>query len=574
MFNRYYQDELNKLKGLAVEFSQANPALAPMLSGASADPDVERLLEGVAFLTGLTRQKLDDEFPEFVQELTNLLFPHYLRPIPSCTLVSFAPKGVQMETVHIPVGTKLDSVPVDGTPCRFRTCADVQVHPISIVGSRVSSGAGSTPKIVLTLALDGIDVTQLTASSLRLFLSNGYSDASRMLLLMVNHVKSVSVCVPGGTAFDLGVKALRHSGFDSELLPYPTQAFQGYRCLQEFFVQPEKFLFIDVEGLDKWQHRSQGSRFELTLTLDQIPDWMPEVRDDSFMLNVTPAVNLFEHAAEPVNHDHRTSEYRLMPEAANRMHYQIYSVDRVVGYQQGAAKERPYLPFGLLRHDGTSTLSYHTTLRAATVGRGSDVFLSVAYPPGETPLPETLSVQITCTNRQLPEGLKLGDLSKPTSSSPDRMSFRNIRPMTSPLNPPTGEALLWRLVSHVSLNFLSIASAVNLRALLGLYVFSERQEQGQEAANRRRVEGIQDVTATRETRLVGRGSVLRGQQIRIKCRLDYFAGIGDMYLFGCVLDRFIGDYASINSYTRVELEDAFTGAVFKWPPRLGLQPLL
>ena len=134
--------------------------------------------------------------------------------------------------------------------------------------------------------------------------------------------------------------------------------------------------------------------------------------------------------------------------------------------------------------------------------------------------------------------------------------------------------MLWRLVSHVSLNFLSIASAVNLRALLGLYVFSERQEQGQEAANRRRVEGIQDVTATRETRLVGRGSVLRGQQIRIKCRLDYFAGIGDMYLFGCVLDRFIGDYASINSYTRVELEDAFTGAVFKWPPRLGLQPLL
>ncbi|MGB4117604.1 MAG: type VI secretion system baseplate subunit TssF [Polaromonas sp.] len=574
MFNRYYQDELNKLKGLAVEFSQANPALAPMLSGASADPDVERLLEGVAFLTGLTRQKLDDEFPEFVQELTNLLFPHYLRPIPSCTLVSFAPKGVQMETVHIPVGTNLDSVPVDGTPCRFRTCADVQAHPIALAGSRVVSGTGATPKIVLTLALEGIDVTQLTASSLRLFLGNGYSEASRMLLLLVNHVKSVSVSVPGGAVFDLGAKALRHSGFDSELLPYPTQAFQGYRCLQEFFVQPEKFLFVDVEGLDKWHNRSPGGRFELTFTLDQIPEWMPDIRDDSFMLNVTPAVNLFEHAAEPVNHDHRTSEYRLMPEAANRLHYQIYSVDHVVGYQQGAAKERPYLPFGLLRHDGTSTLSYHTTLRAATVGRGSDVFLSVAYPPGETPLPETLSVQITCTNRQLPESLKLGDLSKPTSSSPDRMSFRNIRPMTSPLNPPTGEALLWRLISHVSLNFLSVASAVNLRALLGLYVFSERQEQGQEAANRRRVEGIQDVTATRETRLVGRGSVLRGQQIRIKCRLDYFAGIGDMYLFGCVLDRFIGDYAGINSYTRVEVEDAFTGAVFKWPPRLGLQPLL
>ena len=574
MFNRYYQDELNKLKGLAVEFSHANPALAPMLSGSSADPDVERLLEGVAFLTGLTRQKLDDEFPEFVQELANLLFPHYLRPIPSCTLVSFAPKGVQMEPINVPAGSKLDSVPVDGTPCRFRTCADVLVQPVTLASARLVNGSGKAPQIVLTFALDGIDVSQFTASSLRLFLGNGYADASRMLLLLVNHVKSVGVSVVGGDVCDLGGKALRHSGFDCELLPYPSQAFQGYRCLQEFFVQPEKFLFVDVLGLDKWVARAQSSRFELIFTLDQLPDWMPDVRDDSFMLNVTPAVNLFEHSADPVNHDHRSSEYRLMPEAANRLHYQIYSVDSVVGYQQGAAKERPYLPFGLLRHDGTAALSYHTTLRAATVGRGSDVFLSVAYPPGDIPLPETLSVQITCTNRQLPEGLKLGDLCKPTSSSPDRMSFRNIRAMTSPLNPPTGEALLWRLVSHVSLNFLSIASAVNLRALLGLYVFSERQEQGQEVANRRRVEGIQEVTATRETRLVGRGSVLRGQQIRIKCRSDFFAGIGDMYLFGCVLDRFIGDYAGINSYTRVELEDAFTGAVFTWPPRLGLQPLL
>ena len=82
------------------------------------------------------------------------------------------------------------------------------------------------------------------------------------------------------------------------------------------------------------------------------------------------------------------------------------------------------------------------------------------------------------------------------------------------------------------------------------------------------------MSVARETRLIGRGSILRGQQVRIKCRLDSFASIGDMYLFGCVLDRFIADYAGVNSYTRVELEDAFTGVLFKWPPRLGQQPLL
>jgi type VI secretion system protein ImpG len=126
----------------------------------------------------------------------------------------------------------------------------------------------------------------------------------------------------------------------------------------------------------------------------------------------------------------------------------------------------------------------------------------------------------------------------------------------------------------VSLNFLSVASAETLQALLSLYVFSERQEQTQEAANRRRISGIQEVAATPETRLIGRGSLLRGQLVRIKCRQDHYAGIGDLYLFGCMLERLIADYAGINSYTRVELVDAFSGAVYKWPPRLGQQLLL
>jgi type VI secretion system protein ImpG len=575
MFNRYYEDELNKLKELAVEFSQANPALAPMLSGASADPDVERLLEGVAFLTGLTRQKLDDEFPEFVQELANLLFPHYLRPIPACTLVSFAPKGLLAETVRIPAGTKIDSVPVDGTPCRFRTCTDLDVHPLSLSSAQLVTTAGSAARIALRFELQAIDVSQFTATSIRLFLGGGYAEASKLLLLLSQHVKSLNISGMDGAACELGPRSIRLSGFDGELLPYPGHAFQGYRCLQEFFVQPEKFLFVDIENLERWTDRGKSNTFEVTLLLDQLPEWMPEIRAEAFQLNITPAINLFEHAADPISNEHKATEYRLLPEGANREHYQIYSVDQVVGYQQGVARERVYSPFGMFTPDGGDvSLNYRTVRRAATVGRGSDIYLSVTYPAGQLPVAETLSVQVTCTNRMLSESLKLGDLCRPTDTSPDRMTFRNIRRMTPPLNPPSGEALLWRMISHVSLNFLSIANAMNLKALLGLYVFSERQEQGAEVANRRRIESIQDVTATRETRLVGRGSILRGQRVRIKCRLDYFASIGDMYLFGCVLDRFIADYASINSYTRVELEDAFTGALFKWPPRLGQQPLL
>lgn len=574
MFIKYYEDELLKLKQLGVEFAQANPALAPMLSGASSDPDVERLLEGVAFLTGLTRQKLDDEFPEFVQELANLLFPHFLRPVPSTTLVRFAPKALLTDSVRIGAATDLDSVPVDGTVCRFRTCCDVIVHPLALSGARIDNRAGQAPALVLDFALQGITLAQWTSDSVRLFLNGAYPDAAKLFLLLQQHALGVRVG-DGASSRELGKQALQASGFDMDFLPVERHAFPGYRTVQEFFVQPSKFLFIDLVGLTRWSERGKGDQFSVRIALDQLPDWMQQIGPDDFALHVTPAINVFAHEAAPITHEHRVTEYRVLPEGQPRHHFQIYSIDRVVGYQQGQVQERLYQPFGLFeRGSASATPSYRTSLRPATVGRGSDLFLSVNYPADAVPLPETLSLRITCTNGSLPDSLTLGDLKVPTSSSPDRMLFANIRPFTPAINAPVGEALLWRVIAHTSLNVLSIASAANLKSLLSLYLFAERSERNEEAANRRRIDGIEDVTATPETRLVGRGCIMRGQLVAITCRLDNFAGIGDLYLFGCVLNRFLSDYAGINAYTRVTLSDSLSGAMFSWPPRLGQQPLL
>ena len=99
MLSTYYQQELQKLRELARDFAKIHPAIAPMLSGTTSDPDVERLLEGVAFLTGLLHHKLDDEFPELIHGLIDIIFPHYLRPIPSTSIVMFTPKPSMMETM-------------------------------------------------------------------------------------------------------------------------------------------------------------------------------------------------------------------------------------------------------------------------------------------------------------------------------------------------------------------------------------------------------------------------------------------------------------------------------------------
>lgn len=91
---RYYEEEMRYLKEAGLEFSKAHPDRAAMLNldrVGTRDPYVERLFEGFAFLTGRIRQKLDDDFPELTEGLVNMLWPHYLRMIPSLTVLELIP---------------------------------------------------------------------------------------------------------------------------------------------------------------------------------------------------------------------------------------------------------------------------------------------------------------------------------------------------------------------------------------------------------------------------------------------------------------------------------------------------
>ena len=125
MFAKYYQDELAWLREMGAELAAARPDMARYLGEPGADPDVERLLEGFAFLTGRIRQKLDDEFPELTHGFMDMFCPHYLRPIPSMAILQITPKPNQnVAGVVVPRGTPIDSKPVDGTRCRFRTVAE------------------------------------------------------------------------------------------------------------------------------------------------------------------------------------------------------------------------------------------------------------------------------------------------------------------------------------------------------------------------------------------------------------------------------------------------------------------
>ncbi|KWC39193.1 type VI secretion system protein ImpG [Burkholderia ubonensis] len=574
--NRYYEDELVRLRELAAEFGRVHPLLAPMLGAPSGDPDVERLLEGVAFLTGLTRQKLDDGLPELVQELAHLLFPHSLRPVPAATLIAFEPRGALRERAVIAAGTEIESMPVDGTACRFRTCGDLVVEPIALVGCRFVPPADGGPALRLDFEMLGIDASEWNATRIRLFVGGERLHASRLFALVMQHVVSIDIaCGPPdlpGPRSALGSRALRLAGFDDALLPCPERTFPGFRLLHEYFAFAEKFLFVDLNGLERWRAARSGAQFSVWLTLDCAPEWLPGIDRDSFRLNVVAALNLFAHEAVPIQHEHRATDYRLQPEGDAHGHCRIYSVDRVVGYRPGHPVDRHYVPLGVAAGDASAP-SYRLIRRAALDGHGHDVHLALAYPTGEALVTETLSIGLSCTNGALATDLKIGDVCRPTDNSPERFTFANIAPVSAPLDPLLGEPLLWRTIGHLALNFLSLGNVDNLKQMLALHASSERCDDARAQADRRRIDGIESVDVRPETRVIGE-RMLSGQHVALRCRAHAFGGAGELYLFGCVLERFLAEYAALNTYTRVEIDVSPDGERFAWPPRMGAQCLL
>ena len=577
MFNRYFQQELTYLKELAAEFARAHPSLAPMLSGAGQDPDVERLFEGVAFTAGLLRQKLEDEFPEIIHGLMDLIFPHYLRPTPSTSIIAFTPKPGLKETVVVPRGTEVASLPVEGTACLFRTAFDVRVDPLRLVDARIVEQPGRAMLIRLSLDLEGIPLAGWKSADLRFFLGGSYADATNLAMLLNRHLKSITFREKrGGRELRLPPDMLKPAGFSAEeaLLPYPEQSFPAYRLIQEYFLLPQKFLFLTLEGPAGWSDRGDGSAFEIDFELFEPPFYPSRVKPENFRLFASPVINIFDHTAVPINLDHRRTEYPVRASGGNPAHYQVFAVDEVTGILRGSVARRSYAPFDRFRVSAQDQPVFRILRRLSPVDNSAQIYLSLPYMhTSGVPVEETLSIKLSCTNGTLPESLQLGDISRPTASSPELLAFENIIPTTAPIQPPLGENTLWRFLSHLSLNYLSVAGSDTLKELLRLYVFPGGRDKAKIAANLKRIDGIETVRVASADRLIS-GYLLRGRDVRLELRQDCFAGPGDLYLFGAMLDRFFAAYAAMNTFTRLSVRDTITGDSYRWQPRIGDTPLL
>jgi len=465
---------------------------------------------------------------------------------------------------------------VEGTPCRFRTCYDVTLNPLGLEEVALETRATGLSALRLGFRLHNqARPANLKLERVRLFL---HGDAALSYALYFHLCRQVQearafAAGPGGGARFVPV-TISPAGFgdDEGLVPYPAASFPGFRHLQEYFALPQKFLFVDVVGLDALASLAIEDRFQVEIRFDRplSPSLRP-TRED-IRLHCTPIVNLFAHEGDPIRLDRTQTEYRLRPSGQDSLHYEIFSIDRVSAFEAGAAEEREIPSFysfgrGMIR-DGSPC--YHTRLRPSVVDERVDTYMSFVDPRGGGALPEaeTVAFHLTCTNRRLAEALRAGDVREPTDSSPSFAQFRNLTAPTPSIAPPLGGELHWRLMSHLSLNYVSLVSVEALRGILELYNFQAARDPRAARANALRLEGIHDVRMEPGAAMV-HGALVRGSIVTVDVLEDHFAGDGDLFLFASILNEFISLSGTLNSFTQLTLRGLQRGEVLTWPRRIG-----
>jgi type VI secretion system protein ImpG len=575
--NPYYEDELSYLRELGRDFALANPKLAPFLGRDASDPDVERLLEGFAFLVARLRQKLDDEFPEFVHGLLRMVWPQYLQPVPPVTTLAFnLAESASAASVSVPAGTSVRSRPIEGTACAFVTCYPIDVLPLNIDDLQLENRTNSG-RLALSLKATGKwNLSCLQKGRLRLFFSTEREpQVGRYLLAwLCRYLVQATVTMAGRQVAVLGPEAIAPLGLSDEeaVLPWPRNGFSGFRVLQEYLTYPSKFLFVELSGLQALA-ALEGTACKLTFEFGRPFPEQLRIGEGQVRLNCTPAINVFSHEASPIRVDQAKTEYRVLPSGGP--HVSIRSVDSVTGYVQGRPERIEFEPFDLLRHDlpgmETNRAFFRPRIRPAIVGRGVDHYVSFVdrLDVNQRPPIEVASLQLTCSNGPIADRLPVGSIDQPASDTPRSVNFSNITVVTPEVPPPVTDGLLRRLTANLARNYGAMANVDTLRTVISAYDFRAVFDVQARRRLELLLEGL-DGFVTTDTDHVVRGAPIRMRNIELGLADSKIGGEGELFLFGSVLDAFFATYAGINMLHRFSVRGTESNARYTWPPRTGV----
>jgi type VI secretion system protein ImpG len=593
---QYYERELTFIREMGAEFAKKYPKIAGRLllePDKCEDPHTERLIEAVALLCGRIHHKIDEDFPQITESLFHIIYPHYINPIPSMTVVRFEPvkQTIPPSGYKIEKGAQLYSRPVGGTACQLTTTYPVTFWPMDVVAADLKEPKrlkkGSQHAIWIQLkSYNSLSFSQMGFEDLRFFLNGPHQHIFNVYELLMNNVCCVEIEAVNQQGkleiIELSPQDIVPVGFDpgEGILPKSPRSFPGYFLLFEYFCFPEKFLFFDLKGLANLKGLGLGDSLDLWIYFDKPVKQNLIVNAETFRLYSSPAVNLFKRIAEPIRVEHQLTEYHVIPDIRRQDSTEVYRIENVVSTSpDDPGKTFEIKPFYSIRHhldeDVPRQAFWHAERRPSGKkgDNGTEVFLSFAdldFKPTD-PGVEILTIHALCTNRDLPSRLPFGDPSGDLSleaAGPVSMINCLIKP-TPTRRPGLGGALQWRLISHLCLNYLSIVQGGEeaLKELLRLYDFENTPSTSQQ------INGIVSLTSEHVTRRIGR-SFCRGIHVTITLDEDKFVG-GGLYLFASVLERFLAQYVSINSFSQLEVK-TLQGkeALKKWLPRNGKRIIL
>ncbi|BAL24075.1 type VI secretion system baseplate subunit TssF [Azoarcus sp. KH32C] len=601
----YYERELGFLRRHAREFAERYPKIAAQLliSGEGCDdPHVERMIESLALLNARVTKRLEDSYPQFTEALLNVLYPHYLRPFPSCSIAYFDTEGnaqALSAPVSIPRGTELHSRPVKGAVCRFRTAWSVDLVPVQVADATfepvirapadLALPLGSCALLSLTLEMPRGEGTQANIGQFPL---RFYIDAEPSVAAAVRDALFLKLAKPfvmgeDGRWVACPEDLIGEVGFadDEALIDMPASSHRAYRHLTEYFAFPEKYNFFDVALPRLCPSVRAATRITLLLV-------MKELRADSdasrllqtltaknFRLGCVPVVNLFPQRGDPIRVTERVSSYPVVADGRRAFAYEVYSIDAVRRVRQSSAGETvvEFRPLFSLQHGedvGRHGNYWYAQRNGLVAGRSPGYETEISLVDSDVdPIQQkadVLSIQLTCTNRELPTfmsvGLPSGDLFVEGGSV--AKSIRLLRKPSQPYRFDLHGDGQWRLISHLSLNHLSLSGSgvAAFREMLALY------DLPRSASSRRRIEGILAIEQAEKTVwMAGRpfATFVRGLEVRITVDEANFVGSG-LDLFAQCIDRFLGLYAHLNSFVQLVLLSGRTGEeLIRCVPRTG-----
>jgi type VI secretion system protein ImpG len=593
----YYNQELAFIRQLGVEFAAAHPKIAGRLNldnRVVEDPHVSRLIEAFALMNARIQHKLDDGYAELINGLFNILYPHYLAPIPSMSIAHFDFTRQLSEKLTIPRHTMLHTNEIQGQRCNFRTVYPVTIWPIVVeAGVYESYKINSRLHLALNCVASGNSFTELAPPSLRFFINLPAQYAYKLYELLFNKVVQVVLSynaenIAHQNGITLSNSVLQQVGFadDEGLLPYTARSFSGYRLLTDYFILPEKFLFFDLKFPDREIWQNFTDRLELDIYFNcSCVELTQQISINSLILGCTPIINLFTTKGEPIQLDHSKYEYQVIPDITNaEENTEIYAVKKVSAITN-AGKIIDYMPlYGIKHHQQDQQHFWYASRKPAWHGEhyhdnGTSVFLTFAD-LNLTPLQEEeliISTDLLCTNRNLPERLPFGDddlqiyLSAYSNELISRIHC--IIPPTPAIYPSLCPDLSWRLISHLSLNHLSLTHGDNgadvLKELLNLYNFTDS------ADIHNMLQGIIKVNTKpvciRNPRIPGEGFC---QGIKIVMEVDESKfSTGGLFLFANVVEVFFSLYTTINSFIQLTVSSKTQEELYRCKPRTGTQTL-